>query len=68
MAAPENIKSGFLKERDVFAENNVIHASPFVSLGDRHMVAEQLYASLRDASRSRQGRNGARRGGRFRRA
>jgi predicted nucleotide-binding protein (sugar kinase/HSP70/actin superfamily) len=49
MAGPENIKSGFLKERDIFAENNVIHASPFVSLGDRHMVAEQLYTSLRDA-------------------
>jgi predicted nucleotide-binding protein (sugar kinase/HSP70/actin superfamily) len=49
MAGPENIKSGFLKERDVFAENNVIHASPFVSLGDRHMVTDQLYTSLKDA-------------------
>jgi predicted nucleotide-binding protein (sugar kinase/HSP70/actin superfamily) len=49
MAGPENIKSGFLKERDIFAENNVIHASPFVSLGDRHMVTDQLYISLKDA-------------------
>jgi predicted nucleotide-binding protein (sugar kinase/HSP70/actin superfamily) len=49
MAGPENIKSGFLKERDVFADNNVIHASPFVSLGDRHMVTDQLYTSLKDA-------------------
>jgi len=49
MAGPENIKAGFMKERDVFAENNVIHASPFVSLGDRHMVTGQLYPSLKDA-------------------
>jgi predicted nucleotide-binding protein (sugar kinase/HSP70/actin superfamily) len=49
MAGPENIKAGFLKERDVFAENSVIHASPFVSLGDRHMVTGQLYSSLKEA-------------------
>ena len=49
MAGPENIKAGFLKERDIFTENNVIHASPFVSLGDRHMVTGQLYSSLKDA-------------------
>jgi len=48
MAGPENIKAGFLKERDIFAENGVIYASPFVSLGDRHMVTEQLYSSLKD--------------------
>src|SRR5436309_6369366 len=48
MAGPENIKAGFLKERDIFAENNVVYASPFVSLGDRHLVVEQLYSSLKD--------------------
>jgi predicted nucleotide-binding protein (sugar kinase/HSP70/actin superfamily) len=48
MAGPENIKAGFMKERDVFAENGVRYASPFVSLGDRHIVAEQLHASLED--------------------
>jgi predicted nucleotide-binding protein (sugar kinase/HSP70/actin superfamily) len=48
MAGPENIKAGFLKERDVFAENDIVHASPFVSLGDRHMVTEQMYSSLKD--------------------
>jgi len=48
MAGPENIKAGFMKERDIFAENNVVYASPFVSLGDRHMVTEQLYTSLRN--------------------
>jgi len=48
MAGPENIKAGFMKERDVFAENNVVYASPFVSLGDRHMVTEQLHLGLKD--------------------
>ena len=47
MAGPENIKAGFLKESDVFGENNIVYASPFVSLGDRHMVTEQLYSSLK---------------------
>lgn len=48
MAGPENIKAGFLKERDVFAENHIVYAAPFVSLGDRHMVTEQLFSSLKD--------------------
>jgi predicted nucleotide-binding protein (sugar kinase/HSP70/actin superfamily) len=48
MAGPENIKAGFLKERDIFVENNIVYASPFVSLGDRHIVTEQLYSSLKD--------------------
>ena len=49
MAGPENIKAGFLKEREVFAESGVTYASPFVTLGDRDKVAEQLYESLKDA-------------------
>src|SRR5271168_3061209 len=48
MAGPENIKAGFLKERDVFGEAGITYASPFVSLGDRHMVTEQLHTSLKD--------------------
>lgn len=48
MAGPENIKAGFLKERDVFAENGITYASPFVTLGDREMVAEQMYVSLKE--------------------
>jgi len=48
MAGPENIKAGFLKERDVFREASIVYASPFVSLGDRHMVLEQLHSSLKD--------------------
>jgi len=48
MAGPENIKAGFMKEGDVFVNNGIVYASPFVSLGDRHMVTEQLHSSLKD--------------------
>jgi predicted nucleotide-binding protein (sugar kinase/HSP70/actin superfamily) len=48
MAGPENIKAGFMKERDIFGENNIVYTSPFVSLGDRHMVPEQLYTGMKD--------------------
>ncbi len=48
MAGPESIKSGFLKERDVFGENGIRYASPFVSLGDRKAVPDQLYETLQD--------------------
>src|SRR5882724_3140348 len=48
MAAPENIKAGFLKEKDVFAEQGVRHVAPFVSLGDAPLVPKQLHAGLRD--------------------
>lgn len=48
MAAPENIKAGFLKEKDVFAEHGVRHVTPLVSLGDAPLVAKQLYTSLCD--------------------
>jgi len=49
MAGPDNIKAGFLKERDVFAENGIAYLSPFVSLGDRPVVAKELYEQLKDA-------------------
>jgi len=48
MAAPENIKAGFLKEKDIFAQHGVRHVSPLVSLGDSPLVPKQLYGSLRD--------------------
>lgn len=48
MAAPENIKAGFLKEKDVFAQQEVRYVSPMVSLGDSPLVPKQLYGSLRD--------------------
>jgi predicted nucleotide-binding protein (sugar kinase/HSP70/actin superfamily) len=48
MAAPENVKAGFLKEKDVFAEHGIRHVAPMVSLGDAPLVPKQLYAVLRD--------------------
>ncbi len=48
MAAPENIKAGFLKERDAFAEHEVRYVAPLVSLSDPPLVPKQLYESLRD--------------------
>jgi len=48
MAAPENIKAGFLKEKDVFAEHGVRYVTPLVSLGDAPLVPKQLYAALGD--------------------
>ncbi|MFM8900363.1 MAG: acyl-CoA dehydratase activase-related protein [Burkholderiales bacterium] len=48
MAAPENIKAGFMKEKDVFAERNIRHVAPLVSLGDPPLVPKQLFAGLRD--------------------
>ncbi|MCS6926137.1 MAG: acyl-CoA dehydratase activase-related protein [Candidatus Binatia bacterium] len=48
MAAPENIKSGFLKERDTFAATGVHYVSPLVSLGEPQLVPGQLYKALRD--------------------
>src|SRR5574341_659676 len=48
MAAPENIKAGFIKEKDAFAERGVRHVAPLVSLGDPPLVPRQLFAALRD--------------------
>ena len=48
MAAPENIKAGFSKEKDVFAEQGIRYLSPLVSLGEPLLVPKQLYESLRD--------------------
>jgi len=48
MAAPENIKAGFLKEKDVFAAHGVRYAAPLVSLGDAALVPKQLFEGLRD--------------------
>lgn len=48
MAAPENIKAGFLKEADVFAARGVRHVAPMVSLADPPLAAKQLFEGLRD--------------------
>jgi predicted nucleotide-binding protein (sugar kinase/HSP70/actin superfamily) len=49
MAAPENIKAGFLKERDVFAEQGIHYVAPLVSLGEPRLVPQQMYGALRGA-------------------
>lgn len=48
MAGPDNIKAGFLKERDIFAENGIVYTAPFVCLGDREAVAAQLHGTMKD--------------------
>lgn len=49
MAAPENIKAGFLKEKDAFAERGIRYVAPLVSLGDAPLVPRQLFTALQDA-------------------
>ncbi len=49
MAGPENIKSGFLKERDVFAEHGIKYASPFISFVEPEQCAVHLFEGLKDA-------------------
>lgn len=48
MAAAENIKAGFLKERDAFGELDVRYVAPLVNFDDRPLVPRQLYAALKD--------------------
>jgi predicted nucleotide-binding protein (sugar kinase/HSP70/actin superfamily) len=49
MAAPENIKAGFLKEKDAFAERGVKYLAPFVSLAEPAIVPKQLHRAFKDA-------------------
>lgn len=49
MAAPENIKAGFIKERDVFADAGIKYVAPFVSLDEPKLVPKQLFDGLHDA-------------------
>lgn len=46
MAAPENIKAGFTREKDVFAEQGIRYVAPLVALADRRVVAKQLHPAL----------------------
>jgi hypothetical protein len=48
VVAPENIKAGFLKEHDVFAEQGIRYVTPFVSLDEPKLVPKQLFEGLRD--------------------
>jgi len=48
MAAPENIKAGFLKESDAFKERNIRYVTPLVSLADPPLVPKQLHPHLKE--------------------
>lgn len=47
MAAPENIKAGFLKEGDGFAARGIAYVAPLVSLAEPDLAARQLEPALR---------------------
>ena len=49
MAAPENIKAGFLKEKDVFREQGIAYVAPLVSLAEPPLVPKQLFQALKEA-------------------
>src|SRR3984885_16168461 len=49
MAGPENIRAGFMKESDVFADNGIKYVSPFVSMAEADVVPKQMYDALKDA-------------------
>ncbi len=48
MAAPENIKAGFLKEKDIFAAQGISYVTPLVCLAEPLLVPKQLYATLKE--------------------
>jgi predicted nucleotide-binding protein (sugar kinase/HSP70/actin superfamily) len=48
MAAPENIKAGFLKENDAFAAQGIRYVAPLVSLAEPALVPKQLHPALRE--------------------
>jgi predicted nucleotide-binding protein (sugar kinase/HSP70/actin superfamily) len=49
MAAPENIKAGFMREKDVFFEHGIKHVAPLVSLAEPALVPKQIHQALREA-------------------
>lgn len=48
MAAPENIRSGFMRESDLFADRGVRYVSPLVALAEPRLAAKQLHQALED--------------------
>jgi predicted nucleotide-binding protein (sugar kinase/HSP70/actin superfamily) len=48
MAGAENIRAGFLKERDAFADAGVKYLSPLVSMADPLLMPRQLFAAFKD--------------------
>ena len=49
MAAAENIRAGFQKERDLFRDQGITYIAPFVTLGEPELVPRQLHVALGDA-------------------
>ena len=47
MAGPENIRGGFARESDVFAENGILHLAPLASLAEPAVLPRQLHPVLR---------------------
>ena len=48
MMAPENIKAGFLKEKNEFEERGIKYVSPFVPFGEPELVPKYLFEALKD--------------------
>ncbi len=48
MAAPENAKAGFLREKDLFAELGIRHVAPLVALAEPALAVRQLHRALAD--------------------
>jgi predicted nucleotide-binding protein (sugar kinase/HSP70/actin superfamily) len=48
MAAPENIKAGFLKENDAFAARGIKYSAPLANLADPPLVPKQLFPALKE--------------------
>jgi len=47
MAAPENIRAGFVRSGDAFAEQGVRHVAPLVNLDEPQLAARQLHSALK---------------------
>src|SRR5256884_8805738 len=62
MAAPENIKAGFVKGRDVFAAAGIAYPAPFGSPDEARVGAKEAFAGVGDG-RPRLGRRGGGAGG-----
>ncbi len=48
MMSVENIKAGFLRERDEFKERGIAFVSPFVPFGEPELLPKYLYEALKD--------------------
>jgi predicted nucleotide-binding protein (sugar kinase/HSP70/actin superfamily) len=47
MCAAENVKAGFIKEKDLFRQCGVAYVAPLVSLAETNLAASQLYVALK---------------------